>query len=267
MLARLGSSPEDLTRLGSSAVLRGNGLVAKFGAEDRCAREAFIFEQADALLPIDTPALVDSGPGWILMKAIEGEPAAPGDVRGLERLAPMHELFEGATGIDGRFRDVFGREREELLVGSRACPAASGLPDPLAAFLADPSRLFALVDEEPRTLVHGDAWYGNVMTRGSDSIVWLDWEEAGAGPAAFDLAMWLYGSPWAPGSMDPERDFGAYLMARTAPVEPRAMKRAVDAAAVLSFLLLDLANLTEGEPELTAGIVERRNQLVSNTFD
>ena len=261
ILSRLGPAPEDLTRLGSSKVLRGNGLVAKFGPQERLAREAFLFGEVRALLPVEVPVLVAHGTGWILMEAAGGEVASADDVAPLARLAPVHELFEGSTGIDHpRFRDVFGREREGLLAEARG-GAPAGLPEPLASLLADPSPLTAIVEAEHRTLVHGDAWHGNVLLRGPGDYVWLDWEEAGAGPAAFDVAMWLYGSPWAPGTVSPEGDLAAYLSARSTPEDPRAFKRAVDAAAVLAFLLLDLANLGEGERGLTERIVERRNGL------
>ena len=262
ILDRLGPAPEELTRLGPSRVLRGNGLVAKFGSEERAAREALLFGQASALLPVDVPTLVDSGPGWILMEDVGGQPAEADDVRGLQRLAPMHELFEGATGIDDeRFRDVFGREADGLLADARA--HAPSLPEPLVSLLADPSPLAAIVEAEPRTLVHGDCWYGNVLVHGPSDLVWFDWEEAGAGPAAFDLAVWLYGSPWAPGSTNPEGALGAYFASRTIPVDPRGFKRAVDASAVLAFLLLDLAHLDGSEPELADRMVERRNGLAA----
>jgi aminoglycoside phosphotransferase (APT) family kinase protein len=261
VLARLGPAPEELTRFGSSRVLRGNGLVAKFGPEERLAREAFLFGDARALLPVEVPVLVAHGPGWILMEAAGGEVGSAADVAPLARLAPVHELFDGSTGIeDPRFRDIFGRERDGLLAAARA-EAPAGMPEPLASLLDDPSPLTAIVDAEPRTLVHGDAWAGNVLVRGPGDYVWLDWEEAGAGPAALDLAVWLYGSPWVPGSASPEGNLGAYVSARTTPVDLRAFKRAVDAATVLAFLLLDLAIMGEGERGLTEQILERRNEL------
>ncbi len=220
VLMRLGPSPQDLTRLGSSRVLRGNGLVAKTGSPEGIAREAFLFGEAAALLPVGVPTLVASGPGWIPTEDVGGEPAAPDDVTPLAALAQMHELFVGATGIEHeRFRDVFGREREGLLALARGSANAAALPEPLASLLDDPSPLDTFVDAEPRTLVHGDAWPGNVLTRGKD-IVWLDWTESGAGPAAFDLSLWLYGSAWTPGSTSPEGALGAYLAARTTKVEP-----------------------------------------------
>ncbi len=267
VLMRLGPSPLDLTRLGSSRVLRGNGLVAKTGSPGGIAREAFLFGEAAALLPVEVPRLEASGPGWLLMDDVGGEPALPDDVAPLEGLAPMHELFVGATGIEHeRFRDVFGRERAELLALARGSANAAALPEPLASLLDDPSPLTEIVDAEPRTLVHGDAWPGNVLTRGHD-FVWLGWTESGAGPAAYDLSLWLYGSAWTPGSTSPEGALGAYLAARTTKVEPLGFKRAVDACAILGFLLTQLARLTDREPDLIERAIERRNLIAIGLFD
>jgi aminoglycoside phosphotransferase (APT) family kinase protein len=268
VLMRLGPAPQDLTRLGSSRVMRGNGLVAKTGSAERIAREAFLFGEAAALMPVGVPKLVEAGPGWILMDDVGGEPISPEDVSPLEGLARMHQLFEGAAGIEHeRFRDVFGREREQLISEARISANVAALPEPLASLLRDPSPLIAIVDSQPRTLVHGDAWPGNVLARLPKDFVWLDWTESGAGPAAFDLAVWLYGSPWAPGSTSPEGALGAYLAARTTPVDPRAFKRAVDAAAVLGFLLTHLARLTDREPDLIGRVIERRNLIAIGLLD
>ena len=265
---RLGPSPQDLTRFGSSRVMRGNGLVAKTGSPERIAREAFLFGEAAALMPVGVPKLVEAGAGWILMEDVAGEPIQPQDVSPLEGLARVHQLFEGATGIEHeRFRDIFGREREHLLSEARISANAAALPEPLASLLHDPSPLIAIIDVQPRTLVHGDAWAGNVVARLPRDFVWLDWAESGAGPAAFDLAVWLHGSPWAPGSSSPEGALGAYLAARTTPVDPYAFKHAVDAAAVLGFLLTHLARLTDREPDLIERVIERRNLIAIGFLD
>lgn len=267
ILARLGASPKDLSGAGPCRVLRGNDLVAKSGPADRIAREAFLLGEASALMPVDLPELVDSGPGWLLMEDAGDRAAASDDVRPLARLAPMHELFVDAAGIDHeRFRDVFGRERDALLGAARVSAAAASLPEPLASLLDDPTLLVAIVDAEPRTLVHGDARPSNVLADGPDGFVWLDWEEAGAGPAALDLARWLHGSPKAHGSPHADGDFGAYVLARQIAVDPVRLRRAADAAAILAFLLLDLAVLGLGDPVFSDGIVERRNAL-ARTLD
>ena len=98
VLMRLGPSPQDLTRLGSSRVLRGNGLVAKTGSPEGIAREAFLFGEAAALLPVGTPTLVASGPDWLLMEDVGGEPASPEDV------TPLAQLALDARAVRGRHR-------------------------------------------------------------------------------------------------------------------------------------------------------------------
>jgi aminoglycoside phosphotransferase (APT) family kinase protein len=268
VLLRLGPAPQDLTRFGSSRVMRGNDLVVKAGSLERIAREAFLFGEAAALMPVAVPTLVQAGPGWLLMEDVGGEPLLPEDVSPLEGLAQVHELFEGATGIEHeRFRDVFGREREGLLSEARVSANAAALPEPLASLLTDPLPLTEIVDVQPRTLVHGDAGPGNVLSRGPNDFVWLDWAESGAGPAAFDMAVWLYGSPWAPGSTSPEGALAAYLAARTTKVDPLAFKRAVDATAILGFLLTHLARLTDREPDLIERVIERRNLIAIGLLD
>ncbi len=268
VLMRLGPSPIDLTRLGSGRVMRGGGLVAKAGTPEGIAREAFLYGEAAALMPVGVPTLVDGGPAWILMEDVGGTPVSPDDVAPLEGLARVHELFEGATGVEHeRFRSIFGRERDALLAEARVSANAAALPDPLSSLLADPTPMTEMLDTQPRTLVHGDAWPGNVLARSPKAFVWLDWAEAGAGPAAFDLAVWLYGSPWAPGSSSPEGALAAYLAARTSRVDPAAFRRAVDAAAVLGFLLTYLARLTDREPDLIERVIERRNLIAIGLLD
>jgi hypothetical protein len=199
-LAQLGPSPIDLTRKGSSTVLQGNGLVLKMGPPDRVAREAFLLGELD--LPLQTPALVDSGDGWLLLRSVED--VEPSDLA-LADLARLHDAFTVSPVLgDERLRDVTGRELPALL--ERAADFEP--PEPFSGLIADPSPLLAELNG-PSTLVHGDAWPGNVL-----GTYWIDWEEAGAGHPALDLANWLYGSPWVPARTDPERDLALYLTAR-----------------------------------------------------
>jgi len=96
---------------------------------------------------------------------------------------------------------------------------------------------------------------------------WITIVRSGAGPAAYDVSSWLYGSAWAPGSTSPEGALGAYLAARTTKVEPFGFKRAVDACAILGFLLTQLARLTDREPDLIERVIERRNLIAIGLFD
>ena len=179
----------------------------------------------------------------------------------------MHELFEGATGIEHeRFRDIFGRERDGLLAKARVSANAAALPEPLASLLADPSPLTDLVATQPRTLVHGDAWPGNVLVRGAD-FVWLD----GRGPAPDRPRSTSRSGCTARRGLRVRRVPRARSTptSRLAPslFDPSAFKRAVDSAAVLGFLLTHLARLTDREPDLIGRVIERRNLIAIGLVD
>ena len=179
----------------------------------------------------------------------------------------MHELFVGATGIEHeRFRDVFGREREELLALARGSANAAALPEPLASLLDDPSPLDAFLAAEPRTLVHGDAWSGNVLTRGKDlRVARLDRSRRRTRRVRpLDVALRLRVGA---GFDEPRGSARRLPGGRTTKVEPFAFKRAVDACAILGFLLTQLARLTDREPDLIERVIERRNLIAIGLLD
>jgi aminoglycoside phosphotransferase (APT) family kinase protein len=131
------------------------------------------------------------------------------------------------------------------------------LPEPLRALAGDAETLLREL-RGSTTLVHGDAWPGNVLRTPGGQRCWIDWEEAGAGHPALDLANWLHGSPWVPPARDPERDLAVYLAARTTDVDESELRAAVDAAVVLLFLLLDLPGLAGRDERARREIVDRR---------
>ena len=106
--------------------------------------------------------------------------------------------------------------------------------------------------------MHGDAWPGNVLSTTDGGRCWIDWEELGTGHGALDLANWLHGSPWVPPSPDPADDLAVYLAARRGPIDPAEFRRAVDAAVVLLFLLLDLPGVADWDEQSRRDIIERR---------
>jgi thiamine kinase-like enzyme len=87
---------------------------------------------------------------------------------------------------------------------------------------------------------------------------WIDWEEAGAGHPAIDLANWLYGSPWVPPAPDPEHELATYLSARTSHVEASEFRLAIESAVVLLFLLLDLPGIASWEEAKRRILIEER---------
>ncbi|HMJ00882.1 MAG TPA: phosphotransferase [Gaiellaceae bacterium] len=260
VLARLGPAPEDLSRLGSFRVLRGNGLVLKVGPEDRVRRESFVGPLLTRSGALAVPPLLDAGPSWLLYEALDGVAWGNGP-EPLGLLARLHDAFEGSPALDDlRLRDVLGRELDGLLAETRSSDPR--LPEPLALLLADPTPLVDVLRDEPRTLVHGDAWPGNVLATRSGPA-WFDWEEAGAAPAAYDVAVWLHGSPWVPASAEPARDLAVYSAARPT-IDFSIFTQAVDAATVLIFLALDAANIDKVTTTFAEGMVERRRALAES---
>jgi hypothetical protein len=258
VVSRLGVSPAAAGRFGSARVLLGNGLVLKAGPEDRMAREAFVLGDLRRL-PVRVPRLVDAGEGWLLLEAVQ---VADGDGTtwrdaALADLACLHESFAEKLVLDDpRLRSVIAAELARLTEHAVALADELELPAPLRVLVGDLDPLLAEV-RGTRTLVHGDAWPGNVLPTIDGGRCWIDWEEAGAGHPALDLATWLHGS-WVPPADDPERDLAVYLAARTDGVNEPRLRRAVEAAVVLLFLLLDLPGLAEWDPDARREIVERR---------
>jgi hypothetical protein len=259
VLSRLGATPSELGRFGSSRVLSGNGLVLKAGPAERAGREAFVLGEL-ASLPLRVPSLLETGEGWLLLRAVEvvDYDVASWRDAALADLARLHETFaeEPLLG-DPRLRSVTGRELAPLHERSVMLAGELDLPDPLRVLAADPEPLLAEL-RSATTLVHGDAWPGNVLATPDGGRCWIDWEEAGAGHPALDLATWLHGSPWAPPTPDPDRDLAAYLAARTVGLDESDFRRCVDAAVVVLFLLLDLAGLTTWHRQARSEIIDRR---------
>jgi hypothetical protein len=244
---RTGSHPQDVTGLGSSRVLRGNGYVVKAGPPDRIAREVYVLGGLADRLPLAVPRLIEWGPGWLVMAdARRGDPPAGWSPAPMRDLAAMHEAFaETAAVADPRLADPFGADLSRFL----AAGADVELPPPLAELHADPAPLLAALDGLPVTLVHGDAWWGNLVWA-SGCPVWIDWEECSRAPAVADLATWVYGSAFVPPTRTPERDLVAY-----GPVD----RRAVEAAFLLLFLALDVPVLSEVADALTV-VTDRRDR-------
>ena len=269
VLMRLGPSPQDLTRLGSSRVLRGNGLVAKTGSPEGIAREAFLFGEAAALLPVGTPTLVASRTGL----APDGgrrsaSPLSPEDVTPLAQLALVHELFVGATGIEHeRFRDVFGREREALLELARGSANAAALPEPLSGLLDDPAPLDEIVDyraanARARRRVVGqrpDAREGlrvarlGRVRRGTRRVRPLDVALRLGMGAGVDQPRRSAGR--VPGSADDEG--GALRLQARGGRVPRSW----------ASCSTQLARLTDREPDQIERVIERRNLIAIGLFD
>jgi len=61
-----------------------------------------------------------------------------------------------------------------------------------------------------------------------------------------------------PPSPDPAADLDVYLAARAGPIDPAGFRRAVDAAVILLFLILDLPGLADWDAAPRRSFTERR---------
>ena len=205
-----------------------------------------------APLPVSTPTLVDRGPDWVVMTAVDDDdgPWNDGDLRAaLADLARLHDEFEGREPPAGLRQPFTPAGAAALLAPVRRLGLS--LPAELAALLADPAPLLAAVAGAPPTVLHGDPWPGNVLRPGAGRRVWIDWEMASVGPAAADLATWLNQSKWHP--RVPTQTVAAqgeavdiYLSSRSRPVDRSCFQQALEAAGILWFLAFDAPHLAAG---------------------
>jgi len=245
--ALLGADPLEHTGAGACRVLSGGGLVAKVGPPEIVARETAVLRLA---LPLRVPALVDSGPRWLVTtaEADDDRPWTDRDLRdALADLACLHDAYEDAAPPIPTLRRPFSPDGARRLLDPvrRLDPRLLGS---LAALLDDPSPLLAAAAEEPPTLLHGDPWPRNILRPSAGRRVWIDWEMASVGPAAADVASWLNQTPSHTGAPT-DGHLEVYLAARRRPVDVPRFRRALDAATVLWSLAYDVPHLAAGGGE------------------
>lgn len=249
-------------------MLAGRGKVAKVGPATVVAREARILSDDAGLLPLDVPALVDSGAGWLVMDEVS-DIAVRWDARQytqlLVDLAALHDAFEAASVLQGDWlRDPGGTDLQATLAegGDR-----SGIELPVAlGRIADTPEAIALILARSRqvTLVHGDPTPANVRRPAIEQRVWIDWEWASAASPAVDLACWLAEWPWKFGrGFDRDACVETYLSARRRPIERVELEYALDAALVLFFFANNLPSLarSSGHQALQALIADASDAL------
>ena len=254
----LGSEPERVVGYGRCTVWRGNGAVAKVGAGAEC--EAHVLSGRVGSLPIATPNLIAEGPDWVVMNEVANDATLWSQrdlIAILPDLAALHDRFDAIDpGRIGPLPVGARRAADRLRVYGRRDRVA--LPSALMAVLEDPEPLLALLETEPRTLVHGDPFPQNVLRPTPSKRVWVDWEDAHIGPAALDLAAFFGNGPWLLGQSLPLGEclkvYGDAL-ARHRP----SLERAFDAAVLVWTLSQNLEALRDeqGLEAFEAFVAER----------
>lgn len=193
----------------------GKQVVAKLARADVVARERAVYECVLPSLPVRVPYYFgsvgeDVDCGWIFLERVDGvrlSPLEPGHRRlaaawlgdahsaaaavpalGLAEAGPacyLEHLRAGRRGVvDNLGNPAFDAGHRDVLERILACC------DRLEEVWAD---VAALSDLLPQTFVHGDFRPKNVHVLSSGTrlgVVAMDWETAGQGPCAVDLAPW-----------------------------------------------------------------------------
>jgi len=248
----------------------GRPVIAKLALRESAALEALVYERFLEGLGVPVPAyygtLDDDGPyRWLFIGDASGRRYSPADRRhrglGGRWIARLHEAAASLPNAE-RLPDRGTAHHLEALGAARAAMLAHG-DDPslsgaqasvlrgLAALLnevrASWSRLERTCSELPPTLVHGDLVRKNLRIRalpGGVGAIAFDWENAGWGPPALDLAQSTTSERFAANVC-----LDAYRFAHGSTLAREAVERQATAGTVLRFLAaIRWASLSLGPP-------------------
>jgi hypothetical protein len=202
-------------------------------------REACVYERLLPRGPAGPPRFlggwIEDGRSWLFVERVEGRPLSEVGER---------ELWERAAGWLGRFHAAFAGARPGPAAG---CPLVERDADFHRVWMAR-ARGFGVGDSSerraalrrlsdlhgrlveallamPATLLHGEFYASNVLVAEGEAgvrVAPLDWELAGPGPGALDLAALVSGWPAA----DREAMRLAYESALGAPLPARDLELA-----------------------------------------
>ena len=181
--------------------------LAKPAALHSAGRELGVYRHILAGAGLGTPALVggrtrEGDTGFIVLERVDGTPLSEiGDFSVWEAaarwLARMHATFATAPpripASESGPRTFLVSYDRTLLAGAarsgleRAAQQSLGSPEVCVALGARLEYALRALSSAPPTLVHGDFYPSNIVVA-DDRIAVVDWELAGIGPAALDVA-------------------------------------------------------------------------------
>jgi Ser/Thr protein kinase RdoA (MazF antagonist) len=180
--------------------------LAKPAALHRADRELAVYRHILAGAGLGTPELIggwasnDNDTAVMVLEQVEGTPLAEiGDFTVWEAaarwLARMHAVFSARPPrlpASGSRTSLVSYDRELLAAAGRrglerAAKHALGSAEVCVALGARHEYALRALELATPTLVHGDFYPSNIVVAG-DRIAVVDWELAGTGPAALDIA-------------------------------------------------------------------------------
>lgn len=214
----------------------GESVVAKVSAKGGLAIEGFMLAYLARKSALPVPAVLHCDDDLLILEYIEtgGGPGAPAQEHAAELLAALHGITDGRFGFA---RDTvigplaqpnpwttswraFFRDRRLLHMGRVALESGRLPAGTFAKLERFCGRLERYIEEPPAaSLIHGDVWGGNVLTRGGRIAAFVDPAIYYADPEielAFATLFATFGDPFfgryrelrpiAPGFFEARRD-------------------------------------------------------------
>jgi len=191
----------------------GEGVIAKMSKRHAAALETRIYSEILPAIPVSAPtfhgALDEGGQfSWLFLEYVDGARYTPNRADHRRALGTwLAELHASAAGADrGALPDrgpshflAWVREGRAVLAAASEWPQLTNEEADLAERLCRSldvleecwGQVVAVASALPATLVHGDLVRKNIVVRdraGAPAVVAFDWEKAGSGPPAVDLA-------------------------------------------------------------------------------
>lgn len=205
-------------------------------------RELGFYRDLAPSIPVATPRLLAGTDGKelaaILLTAHSPSPPAPDWTRSewleaARQLARLHAFPAPRRGPWRHLpwvRTVLDRPPTDMAFDFWS-PTAAG--ERVRDLLDDPAGLALAFDQGPTGFVHGDCHVDNLL-RDADGLVWADWQVAGVGCCAVDLAF-RWGRAYADGADLPLEAMVEEYLARR-PVDPVRLRHSMMAAELATFL-------------------------------
>jgi fructosamine-3-kinase len=169
----------------------GERVVAKVSAKGGLAIEGAMLDYLAGNSALPVPAVLHCDDELLILEYIEtgGRPGALAEEHAAELLAALHGITEGRFGFE---RDTvigplaqpnpwtaswraFFRDRRLLYMGRVALESGHLPAGTLAELERFCGRLERFIEEPPKaSLIHGDVWGGNVLTRGGRIAAFVD---------------------------------------------------------------------------------------------
>ena len=150
----------------------------------------YVMRKVEGRPPPDLPPF--TAIGWVLESSPDDQAALY--AQSIEMLARVHRLDLARIDVDFlRTRETTSGFGDQFAATERWYRwAAEGEPQPVLDATLEWLRAHRPSDPPDECLNWGDARIGNMLYRGLEPVVVLDWEMAAIGPAEVDLGWWLF---------------------------------------------------------------------------